>query len=161
MQTARMNGITSRACDTLREILDQVLVGECSLWATTRDYRWNVSGPNLHSLHCLFDEQRRQLDFWLRKLLECTRVSGLATPRELDLSGREAGAGASLSRLEPHRMVGDLMARHERLARLLHADLAALGDRVMAEVLTWLREFHETSAWMLRILHDGPETARD
>lgn len=159
MPAARSNGIKAMARETLGQILERVLADECSLWRTTRDYRGNVCGPNLHSLHCLFDEQRRQLDFWLRKLLERTRVSGLARERVLDASPPRAAVEgrAGAAPLEPRRMVGDLIARHEELARLLRADLAALGDRAMAEVLTRLREFHETSAWILRILHDGPE----
>jgi starvation-inducible DNA-binding protein len=159
MPAAYSNGIKAMARETLGRILENVLADECSLWRATREYRGNVCGPNLHSLHCLFDEQRRQLDFWLRKLLERTRGSGLVPECALDASdSKEADAASGLS-LEPRRMVGDLLARHEKLARLLCADVAAVGDRALAEVLTRLREFHETSAWMLRILHDGPQAA--
>lgn len=161
MDSTRDNGLTGKARDTLARILDHLLVDECSLSATTRDYRWRVTGPNLYSLHRLFEEQRRQLDFWLDQIMERTRAVGLALTNGWERNApAPAGAEPGLERLEPRGMIGDLLGRHEEMARMLREDIERLGDPATAQLLTRLLEFHETSAWMLRMLHDGPMASR-
>ena len=157
MDSTRDNGLTGKARDTLARILDHLLADECSLSATTRDYRWRVTGPNLYSLHRLFEEQRRQLDFWLDQLIERTRAVGLALTNGGE---RNAPPSAAAEGLEPRGMIGDLLGRHEEMARMLRQDIERLGDPATAQLLTRLLEFHETSAWMLRMLHDGPMASR-
>jgi starvation-inducible DNA-binding protein len=156
MQPKPTTGITGKARETLAKVLDHVLQDECSLSATTRHYRWNLTGPNLYSLHRLFDEQRRQLDFWLNKLLERTKSAGLPTlglAKQLAATTPPAVANAGVP---PSTMIGDLLARHEEMAHRLRDDIERLGDPATAELLTRLLEFHETTAWMLRMLHNGP-----
>lgn len=148
MQTPKHTGITGKARETLAKIIDHVLRDECSLSATTRDYRWNVTGPNLYSLHRLFDEQRRQLDYWLDRVIERARAVGFAGPIRREIEPPASGAG-----LPPRTMIGDLLERHETLARQLRDDIERLADPATAEVLQRLVEFHETTAWMLRMLH--------
>ena len=41
--------ITGKARESLVQVLDHVLKDECSLLATTRDYRESVKGPNIYS----------------------------------------------------------------------------------------------------------------
>jgi len=153
MQSPKPSGITGKARETLAKIFDHVLRNECSLSATTRDYRWNVTGPNLYSLHRLLDEQRRQLDYWLDRVIERARSAGIPVPAR-----SEATVPAAVAGLPPRTMIGDLLARHEAMARQLRQDIARLGDPGTAEVLTRLVEFHETTAWMLRMLHSDSGT---
>ena len=153
MQPNANTGFTGKARETIAKILDHVLRDECSLSATTRDYRWNVTGPNLYSLHRLFDEQRLQLDYWLDRVLECAKAVGLPGRAQVEDSAAASGAG-----LPPRTMIGDLLARHEALAHQLRADIERLADPATAELLTRLVEFHETTAWMLRMLHNGPDS---
>ena len=148
MQSPKPTGITGKARESLAKIFDHVLRSEGSLSATTRDYRWSVTGPNLYSLHRLLDEQRRQLDYWLDRVMERARSAGIPVPARSDATAPAGGAG-----LPPRTMIGDLLARHEAMARQLRDDIARLADPGTAEVLTRLVEFHETTAWMLRMLH--------
>ena len=157
MQPKPSIGVTGKARETLARIIDHVLKDECSLSATTLDYRWKLTGPNLYSLHRLFDEQRRQLDFWLEKLIERTKSAGLGVLGRVEIP--PAAPAASNSGLPPRTLIGDLLMRHEEMAQRLRADIDALPDPATAELLTQLLEFHETSAWMLRMLHDGPDRA--
>lgn len=155
MKSKIHTGITGKARESLAKILDHVLQDECSLLATTRDYRWNVTGPNLYSLHRLFDEQRRQLDFWLQRVMERTKLIGLgkAIPARMLARAEEAKRGAGL----PARtMIGDLLRQHEGLAHRLRDDLEHLRDPVTADLLQGLVEFHETTAWMLRMVDSTP-----
>jgi starvation-inducible DNA-binding protein len=150
------NGISAKARETLASIIDHVLRDECSLSATTRDYRWNVTGPNLYSLHRLFDDQRRQLDFWLEQVVQLAKsvgIGGKVAFEELARGSLPATSGAGLA---PSTMIGDLLARHEQMANRLREDIMELPHPAPADVFNRLLEFHETTAWMLRMLHDGP-----
>lgn len=157
MQPKSQVGITGKARDTLAKIIDHVLQDECSLSATTREYRWNVTGPNLYSLHRLFDEQRRQLDYWLGQIGQLAKSAGFGSRNAVVDATRAADATSPTGAgLPPRTMIGDLLTRHEEMAQRLRADIERLGDPTTAELLTRLVEFHETTAWMLRVLHNGP-----
>lgn len=146
-------GLPGKARQTLARILNHVLAEECMLAATTRDFRWKVTGPHFHSLHKLFDEQRQQIDGWLDQLLARSRAVGV--PAEVTTAG-EGETGATGPAIPAHEMIGELLARHEAMAQQLQRDIeacgAGLGDRGTAELLQRLEEFHETTAWMLRML---------
>src|SRR3954469_377521 len=127
MEPTRPTGITGKARETLARILHHVLVDECSLSATTRDYRWRVTGPNLYSLHRLFEEQRRQLDYWMTQLFERTRATGVALATELEKvtsDSVDSASPVSPECREPRSMIGDLLARHEAMAETLREDIA-------------------------------------
>jgi starvation-inducible DNA-binding protein len=157
MQPKSQVGITGKARDTLAKIIDHVLQDECSLSATTREYRWNVTGPNLYSLHRLFDEQRRQIDYWLGQIGQLAKSAGFGTRNPVAEATRAADASPPTGAgVPPRTMIGDLLARHEEMAQRLRADIERLGDPTTADLLTRLVEFHETTAWMLRMLHNGP-----
>lgn len=147
------SGLPGKARQTLARILNHVLAEECMLAATTRDFRWKVTGPNFHSLHKLFDEQRRQIDGWLDQLLARSKAVGV--PAEATAAGMGGGPGDGPV-MPAHQMIGELLARHEAMAQQLQRDIeacgAGLGDRGTAELLQRLEEFHETTAWMLRML---------
>jgi DNA-binding ferritin-like protein len=107
-------------------------------------------------LHRLFDEQRRQLDYWLGRVIEQGKSIGLrkrgATAEKPALSEAETKSSAGL----PARtMIGDLLTRHERIARQLRDDIERLADPVTADLLLALVEFHETTAWMLRVVKNS------
>jgi len=157
MQPKPPAGLPGKARETLAKILDHVWREECSLSATTRQYGWNVRGPNLYSLHRLFEEQRRQLDQWLAQVGQLAASVGFG-PRESASEIGRAGAATqpTPAAVPPRTMIGDLLARHEEMARRLRQDIARLGDPATAELLTRLVEFHETTAWMLRMVNTGP-----
>ena len=156
MQSKIPPGFRSKARASLARILDHVLKEECFLLAKTQDYRGHVTGPNLYSLHRLFDEQRRQLDYWLERLIEQAKAIGSskrgAAAQKPASSEAETTSGAGL----PARtMIGDLLTRHERIARQLRDDLERLADPGTADLLLALVEFHETTAWMLRVVKNS------
>lgn len=151
--------LTGKARETLARILDRVLIEECSLSATTREYRWNVTGPNFHSLHKLFEEQRRQLDGWLMQLFQRTRAAGITKCEAIEDFSRAAAASTrSGVGLPARQMIDDLLARHEELSRKLRENLERLADPATAELLRRIADFHDTTAWMLRMLLEGPES---
>jgi starvation-inducible DNA-binding protein len=160
MNSPANDGLSGKARQTLAMILNHVLEDECKLSATTRKFRWKVTGPNFHSLHRLFDEQRQQIDYWLDQVMARTRAIGVPADK---VPAADEPATHEHS-LPAGRMIGELLALHEKMARQLRADVEACGarcgDRGTADLLKRLVDFHETTAWMLRTLLDQPGTSR-
>jgi starvation-inducible DNA-binding protein len=159
MQPRKKSGLTGKARETLANILDHVLRDECLLSATTRDYGWHLTGPHLYSLHRLFEEQRRQLDAWLEKIVAGARAAGFSNASAVRPSATACNE-ARPPTLGTPAMVLDLRARHEEMASRLRRDIARLTDPRATGLLTGLLEFHETTAWMLRMVQGGPEPER-
>ena len=153
------DSLSSRTREALARILDPVLAEECSLSVTMRDYRGSVSGPNFHSLHTLLAEQRPQSDGGLAQLFQRKRAVGGAEPGTLEELTRaaEAGRGACAG-VPAGRMIDDLLTRHEAMSRKLRDEVERLVDPATAELLRRVADFHDTSAWLLRMLLDGPES---
>ena len=147
-----------KARATLGAILMEVLREESQLAASLHRYAWRVRGSPLLSIKRLFAEQERQIDRWVTELGSRAQGIGLAalTPAA---EGPEGEAPAS-----PRAIVAELLARHEAIIRELRSAVAAVAERDpdgdTATVLNGLLEFHETSAWMLRLLLESPERAR-
>jgi starvation-inducible DNA-binding protein len=162
MQSKKDISLTGKARESLARVLDHVLQDECFLLAITRDYRWNVTGPNLYSLHRLFDEQRRQLDYWLNRVFELTTSFGLGARNGVEKKMRKAeGDAPTGAGLPAGQMLGELLTKHEEMAHRLRHDLERLRDPATTSVLSGLMEFHETTAWMLRMVaNTGPTSER-
>lgn len=157
MASKTHTSIPGKTRESLTKILDHVLKEEIFLLATMREYRVSVTGPNLYSLRRLIDEQRRQLDYWLDRVIERTKSIGgkKASEQRAEKSQPVPKIDASV----PARsMIGDLLSRHERIARHLRDDIERLPDPATAELLLRLVEFHETTAWMLRVVHSDPDS---
>jgi DNA-binding ferritin-like protein len=106
----------------------------------------------------LFDEQRHQLDYWLNRVTERTKSirapkrPGERTPSQLSDADPKSSAG-----LPAHTMIDDLLSRHERIAHRIRDDIERLRDPATADLLRALVEFHETTAWMLRLVINGSD----
>jgi len=137
------------------QILNLLLADEFVLYATTRDYHWNVTGPSFRSLHQEFQEQFEQLALWIDDVAERARAIGsIARGNWADLvkSARvSADPGAGLA---AEHMVSELLALHEDMIVQLRADsescLNRYKDAGTADFLTGLMEKHEKTAWMIR-----------
>jgi starvation-inducible DNA-binding protein len=152
----------SRASGAQRKagaILGRALADEAGLTALTRECHRKVSGPHFHSLHRLFADQYRQLEHWLGELDARRRLLQAAAGAATDEAGRHVAAAIS-DAPSPQKMLAELLAWHERLGRRLAGDVHAcaerLGDVATANVLSRLAEFHDTTAWMLRMILHGP-----
>ena len=132
------------------------------LSATMRGFLARVTGPQSHSLFRLFGDQCRELDSWLHEIAERARACGLVSrmgAAELARSARAAVAPPP--DLPARNMIDELLVKHEAIAADLRRDLAACsGAPAINELLVRLVEFHETTAWMLRMVLERPEVPR-
>jgi len=149
-------GLTDKARAKVASILSHVLADELTLSATTRDFYARVTGPNFHSLHKLFDDQYRQLERWLGRIAARARAIGVGARAA---EAKPTHSNPPLPGTPARKMVGDLVTLHEQIASRLRDDVRAcagrLGDPSTAHELQRLVEFHETTAWMLRMVLDG------
>jgi starvation-inducible DNA-binding protein len=137
------------------QMLNLLLADEYVLYTTTRDYHWNVTGPEFRSLHKQFEEQYEQIAVWIDDVAERTRSIGVGARgnwSDLVKSARsEADPGYDLS---AEHMLAELLALHEEMIVQLRTDSEACTERFKdagtADFLTGLMKQHEKTAWMLR-----------
>ena len=136
-------------------MLNLLLADETVLYLTTRDYHWNVTGPDFRSLHLQFEEQYRQIEQWIDDVAERARTIGVGARgnwAELTQAARSsADPGTGLA---PTHMLAELLALHEDLIVQLRTDsekcTTRFQDAGTADFLTGLMQKHEKAAWMLR-----------
>ncbi|MEW6298936.1 MAG: DNA starvation/stationary phase protection protein [Thermodesulfobacteriota bacterium] len=142
------------------DILQTVLADEYLLYTKTRNYHWNVVGPQFNDLHKFFEGQYTELSDMVDEVAERVRAVGdnaLGTMAEF----------TQRARLQEHPgqypsaqgMISNLLDDHERLIRTLRGDvdtcLEQYHDAGTGDFLTGLMEKHEKMAWMLRALLQG------
>jgi starvation-inducible DNA-binding protein len=153
-------GIADNDRASVVKILNTLLADEYVLYTKTRNYHWNVVGPQFNDLHKFFAEQYEALDEIVDEVAERARTLGgrsLATLAEF----QEA------SRLKEHPgqypaaddMLDNLLTDHEATVRHLRTDADTVGnqhhDTGTNDFLIGLMEKHEKMAWMLRAFHEG------
>lgn len=163
MEPTTKAGFTGRARSGVAAILYHALAEELLLSSTTRDFSGTV--PNFHSLHRLFLDQYRQLERWVDQLATRTWALGSSEGGDAKLTELTAARCVNLpERVPASDMVGELLTLHEQLAARLREDVQKcsqqLGDRGTADVLAGLVEFHENTAWLLRMVLQGPAPTR-
>lgn len=136
-------------------MLNLLLADEYVLYAATRDYHWNVTGPEFYSLHKQFEDQYGQIAGWIDEVAERTRAIGVgARGNWADLTQATRTSADPGIGLPAENMLGELLALHEDLIVQLRADSAACADRFKdagtADFLTQLMAKHEKAAWILR-----------
>jgi len=148
-------GLNDEARLEVGEILNLLLADEYVLYATTRDYHWNVTGPEFHSLHKQFEGQYEQIAQWIDDVAERARAIGAgARGNWADLAKSARSSADPGIGLPAGRMIAELLGLHDDMIVKLRADGEACMDRFKdagtADFLTGLMEQHEKAAWMLR-----------
>jgi starvation-inducible DNA-binding protein len=153
-------GLEPKQRESVVGLLSALLADEYVLYTKTRNYHWNVVGPQFNDLHKLFQVQYEALDDVVDDVAE----------RATTLGGHAIGTLAEFvksTRLKEHpgrypdarEMVTSLLEDHEAIVRTLRQDLetAAEPHRDMGthDFLTGLMARHEKMAWMLRAFLAG------
>ena len=136
--------------------LSRLLADTYTLYLTTHNFHWNVTGPMFNSLHAMFMAQYTELWNAVDPIAE--RIRSLGHPAPGSYAQYAALASVPDAPAEPPKaleMVRILMEGHEAVARTARsifplADQAA--DEPTADLLTQRLTVHEQQAWMLRSL---------
>jgi starvation-inducible DNA-binding protein len=137
------------------DILNTLLADEFLLYTKTRNYHWNVTGPQFNDLHKFFETQYEALDEVIDEVAERVRALGGRALGTLEEFRAAARLGEKAGPVPSARdMLASLLADHEALIRALRSDVDTVTDRQRdvgtADFLTGLLEQHEKTAWMLR-----------
>jgi starvation-inducible DNA-binding protein len=148
-------GINDGQRDAVVEILNTLLADEYLLYTKTRNYHWNVVGPQFNDLHKFFQAQYEELDDVVDDVAERARALGGHATGTLAEFVKHARLKEQPGKYPDAKgMLADLLGDHETVTRQLRADLATAadkhGDAGTSDFLTGLMEKHEKMAWMLR-----------
>ena len=136
--------------------LSKLLADTYTLYLTTHNFHWNVTGPMFNTLHLMFMTQYTELWNSVDPIAE--RIRSLGHPAPGSYAAFSALASIKDAPTEPPKamdMVMILKEGHEAVARTARgvfplADKA--GDEPTADLLTQRLTVHEQTAWMLRSL---------
>ena len=154
MSISLNTGLDDNARKSVADAVKGVLADTYTLYMKTHAYHWNVTGPQFHTLHTLFEEQYREMWAALDELAERVRSLGYFAP----VSGQEVAETSGLSSADKEppaasAMVGNLLNDHETLIRRAREALETASeadDAATEDLLTVRIQTHEKTAWMLR-----------
>jgi starvation-inducible DNA-binding protein len=149
-------GISAKDRGAIAGGLSKLLADTYTLYLTTHNFHWNVTGPMFNTLHAMFMAQYTELWNAVDPIAERIRSLGHPAPG----SYAQYGALTSLKDApstppKALEMVRILVDGHESVARTARSvfPLAdAAGDEPTADLLTQRLTVHEQTAWMLRSL---------
>jgi starvation-inducible DNA-binding protein len=138
--------------------LSKLLADTYTLYLTTHNFHWNVTGPMFNTLHAMFMEQYTELWNAVDPIAERIRSLGHPAPGSYAQFGELASIkDAPSTPPKAMDMVRILVEGHEAVAKTARrifpiADEA--GDQPTADLLTQRLDIHEKTAWMLRSLFE-------
>ena len=149
-------GLDENARQTVATSLNETLADTYQLYMKTHAYHWNVTGPQFHTLHIMFEEQYREMWAALDEIAERVRALGIFAPTSgKALTELSAIENADAEPPQATDMIARLLEGHELLIKRARAGLSAAedaGDAASADLLTVRIQTHEKTAWMLRAL---------
>jgi starvation-inducible DNA-binding protein len=151
-------GIGTEDRAAITQGLGRLLADTYTLYLTTHNFHWNVTGPQFNSLHAMFMTQYTELWNAVDPIAERIRALGHPAP----------GSYAQFTKLsslpdvpavppKAEEMVRVLMQGHEAVARTAREAFPAAeraNDQPTADLLTQRLDIHEKTAWMLRSVLD-------
>jgi len=148
-------GMSDGSRQNVVTILNDLLADEYVLYTKTRNYHWNVVGPQFNDLHKFFEAQYSELNDIVDDVAERARALGgraLGTLAEFSQHARLKEQPGTYP--DATGMLRDLLGDHEAVIRRLREDLEVVmekhRDAGTNDFLTGLMEQHEKMAWMLR-----------
>ncbi len=149
-------GIGAEQRQAIADGLSRLLADTYTLYLTTHNFHWNVTGPMFNTLHQMFMLQYTELWNAVDPIAERIRALGFPAPgsyaRFAELSSIADAPAAPPPAMD---MVRLLTEGHEAVARTARALLPLAEDAhdaPSADLLTQRLAVHEKTAWMLRSL---------
>ena len=149
-------GISEKDRAAIAKGLSHLLADTYTLYLTTHNFHWNVSGPMFNSLHAMFMAQYTELWNAVDPIAERIRSLGHPAPGSYAQFGQLTSLkDAPITPPKALEMVAILVEGHEAVARTARSifELAdKASDEPTADLLTQRLSIHEQTAWMLRVL---------
>jgi len=148
-------GISKKERAKIADGLSRLLADSYTLYLTTHNFHWNVTGPMFNTLHLMFEAQYTELALAVDLIAERIRALGFPAPgtyREFQkLTSMKEPEGVPSA----EDMIRALVKGQEAVVKTARS-VAPLADKVSDEptldLLTQRMQIHEKNAWMLRSL---------
>jgi starvation-inducible DNA-binding protein len=149
-------GISKQDRAAISAGLSRLLADTYTLYLTTHNFHWNVTGPMFTSLHAMFMTQYTELWNAVDPIAERIRALGHVAPGSYaDFARLSSLPDAPVAPPKAMKMVRILMQGHEAVARTARSLLPvaeAASDEPTTDLLVQRLTVHEQTAWMLRSL---------
>ena len=131
------------------KLLSAMLADAALLYQKTRNYHWNVTGLQFHSMHEAFEEEYTALAERIRSL----GFNAPGTYAEF-LSLSQLREDEPKQHPDAETMIKNLVSDHEAVISAMRNAIEELDEHVSdkgtTDFVTGLMEAHEKTAWMLR-----------
>ena len=149
-------GISDKDRAAIAAGLSKLLADTYTLYLTTHNFHWNVTGPMFNTLHVMFMTQYTELWTAVDPVAERIRSLGHVAPGSYAQFGKLSSLPDAPGKPpKALAMVRILVDGHEAVARTARGLLPLAdeaGDGPTADLLTQRLTVHEQTAWMLRSL---------
>jgi starvation-inducible DNA-binding protein len=149
-------GINEKDRANIANGLSKLLADTYTLYLTTHNFHWNVTGPMFNTLHTMFMTQYTELWNAVDPIAERIRALGHFAPGSYkDFEKLSSLKDAPSKPPKALEMVKILVEGHEAVARTARSVFKAVdiaNDQPSADILTQRIDIHEKTAWMLRSL---------
>lgn len=133
--------------------LSQLLADSYNLYLKTQNYHWNVTGPQFHSLHLLFEGQYQDLATAVDDIAERIRTLGFRAPGSFTEFSKLSSIKEASGTPSAEDMVIDLAQDQGTVIstiREVWEKAEEAGDEGTIDLLSGRLSVHEKAGWMLR-----------
>lgn len=134
--------------------LNKVLADEYVLYTKTRNYHWNVEGPNFNEMHKFYEDQYEALDEIIDEVAERVRAIGHYSEGRLkdflSLTNLDEPAYTNKQSEQLKNLLNDHEVIIQNLRQLIVVFAEKHKDLGTSDFVTGLMEKHEKMAWFIR-----------
>lgn len=147
-------GMSEEQKQASAQILQRMLANQYVLYTKTRNYHWNVVGPNFLQMHEFYERLYTELEEGFDEVAERIRQLGHFSEGRLKDFLNITDLLEDEYPKDQKEQITNLLNDHETLIRLLRQDVDKLTDEIKdsgtADFVTGMMEKHEQWAWFLR-----------
>jgi starvation-inducible DNA-binding protein len=150
-------GIPAKERAAIAKGLSRLLADSYTLYLTTHNFHWNVTGPMFQTLHVMFEAHYTELATAVDLIAERIRSLGHNAPGSFSEFQKLTSLDEVKGVPKAEEMVRLLVLGHEGVARTAREVFPAAekgSDEATVDLLTQRIQLHEKTAWMLRSLLD-------
>ena len=151
-------GIKKKDRAEIAEGLSRLLADSYTLYLTTHNFHWNVTGPMFNTLHLMFETQYNELALAVDLIAERIRALGFPAPGTYKEFQKLGNLQEPEGVPNATGMIRQLVLGQEAVIRTARS-VVPLADKASDEptldLLTQRMQVHEKTAWMLRSLLEG------
>ncbi|MGI9331536.1 MAG: Dps family protein [Gammaproteobacteria bacterium] len=145
--------MSDREHEAVTDALTKVLADTYTLYLKTHNFHWNVTGPNFHSLHTMFEEHYTDMALAVDEIAERIRALGEYAPGSYKAFAELSSIKEAEGRPKAKEMVITLAGDHDKLVNTMRAAIEAaeaVSDQPTADMLIARTQLHQKYTWMLR-----------